>query len=351
MEQTRQLKPSIWRIIGYVLILALVIFAYVFTDGYFFIAVIALLILLPIASLVSMWKLAQRLTVRMQAVPAKVTLGEQVLLELQLQNELWIPALDCEWELETGNTFWENSSRIRVSMPVQAHDTTRLCMPIVPEEIGRFEVVSSHMWLRDFFGLARCRIATGVSASVYVTPAQVDTEDIEIQDYLYGVAECEESEKKGNDFSEVSDIREYVPGDRIRDIHWKLSAKQEALMVKERIAMSGSEMVLLVRLNEEQEVSRKILSFAYSVGLEFVKLQTPVCILCWNQSRYAFDEYRCMSETELKDAFCGIYDVPLKKRLSEDVTGYLGNCYPYLHTYLTVLEKEGRMQVEMRENG
>ena len=140
MEQTRQLKPGIWRIIGYVLILALVILAYVFTDGYFFIAVIALLVLLPIVSLVSMWKLAQRLTVRMQAVPAKVTLGEQVLLELQLQNELWIPALDCEWELETGNTFLENSSQIRVSMPVQAHDTTRLCMPIYPEEIGRFEV-------------------------------------------------------------------------------------------------------------------------------------------------------------------------------------------------------------------
>ncbi len=39
--------------------------------------------------------------------------------------------------------------------------------------------------------------------------------------------------KPGDDPTEIFGIREYVPGDRIRNIHWKLSSKHRELMVKE----------------------------------------------------------------------------------------------------------------------
>lgn len=41
-----------------------------------------------------------------------------------------------------------------------------------------------------------------------------------------GMNEAEESRKKGHDFSEVVDVREYQPGDKLQNIHWKLSAKK-----------------------------------------------------------------------------------------------------------------------------
>jgi len=39
--------------------------------------------------------------------------------------------------------------------------------------------------------------------------------------------------KKGGGFSEIHDMREYQPGDSMRDIHWKLSAKTDKLIVRE----------------------------------------------------------------------------------------------------------------------
>ena len=39
--------------------------------------------------------------------------------------------------------------------------------------------------------------------------------------------------RKGQDYSELFQIREYVPGDNIRHIHWKLSGRNDELMVKE----------------------------------------------------------------------------------------------------------------------
>lgn len=39
--------------------------------------------------------------------------------------------------------------------------------------------------------------------------------------------------KKGNDYSETFQLREYVPGDGIKQIHWKLSEKLDKLIVRE----------------------------------------------------------------------------------------------------------------------
>jgi uncharacterized protein (DUF58 family) len=38
---------------------------------------------------------------------------------------------------------------------------------------------------------------------------------------------------KGNDVSEILQIKDYVRGDSIKSIHWKMSAKMGKLMVKE----------------------------------------------------------------------------------------------------------------------
>lgn len=39
--------------------------------------------------------------------------------------------------------------------------------------------------------------------------------------------------KAGNDPTEIFAIREYAPGDKIRNIHWKISAKMGQTMVKD----------------------------------------------------------------------------------------------------------------------
>ncbi len=51
--------------------------------------------------------------------------------------------------------------------------------------------------------------------------------------YFLGSSENFNTEKPGDDPSEVFAIREYQPGDRPRSIHWKQSVKTDSLLVKE----------------------------------------------------------------------------------------------------------------------
>ena len=65
-------------------------------------------------------------------------------------------------------------------------------------------------------------------------------EEIELDSNITNISVSYEEEtteysktKKGDDPSEIFDIREYHPGDDIKRIHWKLSSKKEMLMVKD----------------------------------------------------------------------------------------------------------------------
>lgn len=121
-------------------------------------------------------------------------------------------------------------------------------------------------------------------------------------------------------------------------------------MVKERVAVAGSEMVLLLSMTEEPVQAQNILETAYYLGQSFIRQRLPVCFLCWDQAAFSFGEYRCGTEEELKEAFCGIYQTPLTIRVSDGLEVYMRNCYPFLKSYLFIGEQGGTLKVEMREN-
>lgn len=89
-------------------------------------------------------------------------------------------------------------------------------------------------WTEDLFGLWRSREIPCEAEFVVIEP--------ELFPLSVGLADAaavnEESERysrtrPGSDPSETFAIREYIPGDPIRQIHWKLSQKTDRLMLRE----------------------------------------------------------------------------------------------------------------------
>ena len=56
------------------------------------------------------------------------------------------------------------------------------------------------------------------------------------------------TDRKGEDVSEIYAIREYRPGDSMKTIHWKLSARMDHWMVKEFSFPQGVQVLLLLDL-------------------------------------------------------------------------------------------------------
>lgn len=350
MEKENQYRIRPLRMVNYLLVLSLDFFLYSVLQSYFLWLTAMLLIILPIVSVAGLVYLGKNLSPKLGIGQMRLVKGEEVLLELSWQNTVWYMTLHSRMQLTVSNTFLEHTSEFTAVMPVNLHGTSTLRMPVQVVELGRFSVQGDTLFLQDIMGLVTCRKKIGLSCEMYVLPDGKLAQEMDITGLEGGAAETEESRNKGSDFAEVSDIREYIPGDRIRDIHWKLSAKQETLMVKERVAVAGSEMVMLLSMTEDPVQAQSILETAYYLGKCFIRQRLPVCFLCWDQADFSFGEYRCGTEDELKETFCGIYQTPLTKRVSDELETYMRNCYPFLKSYLLVEEQDGALKVEMREN-
>lgn len=335
---------------GYVILFLMDLLLYSVLRSYFLGIIAVVMVVGPVVSIIALFRLEKELQFSIRAGEDTVVCGDDICVELQLENSFWYAALDTRIVLKIENIFYGTASEMLVSMPVKMLDKTCLYLPLVVEDIGRVRIQCKQLAVQDMLGLVCLNMKSEVYSEFGVIPAVKESEDIEISGFLAGATETEESHSKGSDYAEVSDIREYIPGDRIRDIHWKLSAKQDILMVKERIAMAGTEMVILLSFSEIKEQTQEMLEVVYGVGRQLIQLQLPVRLLCWNQSQFAFEEYRCGALDQFQNAFGEIFRVPMQQRLNEGQEMYMKNCYPHLGRYLIAAYQSTGVQVEMHEN-
>ncbi|MCH5249119.1 MAG: DUF58 domain-containing protein [Lachnospiraceae bacterium] len=350
MEEKIRFRLRPLRIINYLLMLAWDIFLYVFFQSYFLWLIAAVMLTIIPVSLVGAIYMYKRLNLEFGIGKDRLIHGEEVLLELRLSNPTWFPALQSKVSLLLANTFLENNVKWSVDMPVKMHDMSLLQLSLSVVNLGKFSIECDSLELQDLLGFIVLRRNIELSKELYVMPDGSRNMPPDVTGFMAGAAEVEESKHKGNDFSEVSDIREYVAGDRIRDIHWKLSARNDNLMVKERVATAGSEMVILLDLVKDDELTQQILELGYCFAKSFMQQRMPVCIMCWNQAEYCFEEYRCITVDELGDAYSEIFKTALSNHINEDLIRFLSNTYPYLTSYLRVEVRDGIVGVEMREN-
>lgn len=319
--------------------------------SYFFLLMGIILTLLAPCSFYMAWRLADSIEGEIRVTHKKVRPGEPVEVIVSITNHSLFGALQSTLLLTVGNSFFQtrNDQKILLSIPPRA--TKQFPMTVSMTDLGRIVFTCKEYVLADLLGIFLIRVNCHAEESIFVLPKCEEPSQFSLPEAYAGAAELTESTRKGSDHSEVSDIRTYVPGDRPRDIHWKLSARQRELMVKERVSLSGSEHVLLIDLPLEKEKVQKLLAEGYLLVTQMQQMHMTIRLLVWNQRLYAFDSYSCGDEEELENAFCEIFQTELAARSSALLQGYMSNCYPQLHSYMCLTGKDDTIQMEICTNG
>lgn len=345
---------NIFRLIGYVVIFILDVLLFYFLHSHFTFIVLVLMIVAPIVSIISVIILRKNMTVEISNVDKTYHFGkqnEEAYIQIKVNNPTPFVCLDAKVRVLVKNTFFKTEGARVIDMPLYAFKGNTLELPIVPTLPGIVSIEVSSIELKDIMGFKYFKKKFDASNELIVIPVELGDDMKELPSFEQGMLESEESSKRGNDFSDVQEIREYIPGDKLMSIHWKLSAKRDILMVKDRVSMSDRQLVILPELcGDNKFLLEGIITTTYSIIASLIKDKTTVRLMYWSSKRYEYEDMRLDYIEDVNEAFARMFYEETYAGYDEAATN-MASVNPELKAYVHVYSDGSRVLVNIRENG
>lgn len=243
--------------IGYILLMVvLAVMLYFFAMpflAYFIILLIAIAGVMGLLLVCDSFNIHAGLTVRRNGqlgreLPYTLSIGSRhgllitrsVLVELEIYNNMF------------GSTTYK-------TLMFELKDGKNDCViNLLAEQCGEISFKCRSIYIMDMLRLFRIKTKPFKDCSTIVYPKQLNV-SVELSDMIKGetLTEGNMQNRKGNDRSEIYDIREYQLGDDVRSIHWKLSEKTDKLIVRESSEPSHYDVVVVpdfAHLNGSEQV-------------------------------------------------------------------------------------------------
>lgn len=228
---------------GYLLMLAAAFLFYLlFTDwlgGY----LMALVLMLPWASLLVSLPAALGLQIRLAIHPAEGSRDGQFTLEVQVNNRFRLPVRRLSFRLKAENLLSGGSGQQRCRM-VLGSGNQREGFEFTMRDWGVARGSLRFLRAYDYLGLFPIPLKRPKPALALARP--LPGEPAAGLEQL--AAQQEAGEQSRGDFPEDYSLREYQPGDPLRSIHWKLTSKLDQLIVRQPEGGDQPELILLFEL-------------------------------------------------------------------------------------------------------
>lgn len=260
-----------WKnLLGYIFFLATSVVLLVLSGSPYLFCVVIILFLIAIAMFLLVRKDAARLGISVRAqMGAQEGKENFFIVEAHTKRKLRAARYLVLYVCETNEMSGQSQERellLRLTGENMQYE-----VPLANSLCGEVRIVCKEAAVRDMLNLFRLRVQKFPEIRMIVYPRKVNLQ-IELSQMTIGAPKSEGmmQNRKGNDLSEIFDIREYVPGDDIRSIHWKLSSKTENLILREASDPSHYNVVLLPDLGQNlltEQNAEEIMNAAVAVGV------------------------------------------------------------------------------------
>jgi len=246
------------------------VFSFLYFRSYLALLFLIIIALLVISSLVSLYIISKNISFDIYVSDEYIYKGENIGLGICIHNRSIFSSLKCICEFYINNDFIGSKDKCNMILPVIPINKKTYNYSFVTSEIGNIEIRVNLFEVYDLFGIAKTVFEVDEYAQICVLPVRENISDDDKAAALDNLLENENENMKGTESSDSFDIRDYIPGDRIKDIHWKLSVKKDDLLVKERLKISDSKIIIWIDSSNSRKIRENILSLAYGLIWDFV---------------------------------------------------------------------------------
>ena len=226
-------KSRIFYIIG---LLGLLLF-YIYCNSYTPLAILIVFISLTIFGIFEAIFSVRKISLDIKPTHPYTTqrVEQQAEFCVTIHNNSFFPISAVTFEVEFQDMCDDGVIKRKIKTPVAAKEDKSVHTVVATSHAALIECRVKKPRIYDAFGLIHFRIRNvSDKAKLLIAPVMTDNSFIKGNQNVYIIDSDKYSEtQKGDDSSQVFEVRNYVPGDDIRRIHWRLSSKQDDLIVKE----------------------------------------------------------------------------------------------------------------------
>jgi uncharacterized protein (DUF58 family) len=200
----------------------------------FALVLLIVMIILPILMYVTTWITKRNISVDFAVKEKNSSKNKDFSVQLVVNNDSIFPIGKAEAHIIYYNVFSNQTSAFDLYLPIQPRNSQRITFQLRSKFCGIIKIKTSYLNIYDPLRIFKFRTGKNISTEVVIMPEGHEVSGIvHYSDRVNEESDIFSEYRPGDDPSEVFDLREYNPGDKLNRIHWKLSSKKNEFIVKE----------------------------------------------------------------------------------------------------------------------
>lgn len=313
-----------YRRFNYLTLVIFVGFGLLFYHHYVLMLMMVFILAAPVLSYFLTKKSVGKFTITVNADKASVGKKIPVNVCFTVDNQSFVPVENLTLMVRFFNGFYENEEQYELVVGAVPKRKRQAVMTVQGIYCGKMQMVVEKVLIYDAFCMFKFEKELQLSTDIYIMPEKGGSfENVALS--TLGVSEDEQIQsKKGDDVSQISEIRNYIPGDKLQNIHWKLSAKNEELQVKEFSLPYSEDVVLVVEMYADKEAPQvfdDLIETLYAFSRDLMR-QGRKFNIAWKSGDYELKSMEIHFEDDLQTAVRELYFVKLQERNGETYALY-----------------------------
>lgn len=244
-------------ILLYLFVMVMTAYIEIMYDDTMAITFLAFEILIAVVMIAIVGYLKRHIHVELTIPIPVVQKREEVELRIHIRNTGAIPASRISLWLTFENEYSAGLGKSQIHCFAQAKNDTFISYRAQAQYCGKLDFYLDKGRISDYLGLFGRKVSCDSEVQVNVLPAIQEIPVMVTETARSYMADTEEflTDVKGDDPSEIFDIREFRDGDSLQRVHWKMSAKTDTMMTKEFSRQVGCSTLLLLELFHQSGIA------------------------------------------------------------------------------------------------
>ncbi len=278
-------------------------------------ALIGILIVLFIIGIIMNILSAKKTDVDVDIIDNSIK-GDDLIVVIKIINRSKVPVFKGHIKIDVKNENFDIRAKKEFTFSVAGNSQREIQYVIKSEYCGLYKVFVKEVRNFDIWGITSKLVEKEKEYSGYMYPKYETIKKVtEILKVSY------EKEKKflgrkNSNLSETLQYRDYIEGDSLKNINWKLSNKFDQLIVREFDTPIDNQLLVVLDINAgKPEYQNLAYSVMFSISMSYV-LHNMTHQLGWEKEDKTFEITEISKETELLTVMKDILSVPIDQAQS-----------------------------------